>query len=154
VGLATIKGFAFGLNKPVVGVASLDTLAQSVNASGCICPVVDAKRSLVYSALYERKDRLIRRKSRYFLLPIKELLSRIKKDTVFLGDGLLIYRGEIEKHIGKKAHFSDSELWYPQPEALFELTEKKIKNKEFSDAARITPLYLYPKECQIRGRRP
>ena len=75
VGLAVIKGFAFSLNKPVAGIVSLDVIAGSQsNFSGYVCPVVDARRSLVYSAIYRAKNGALKRKSRYLLVSPNDLL--------------------------------------------------------------------------------
>ena len=149
VGLATIKGLAFSLNKPITGVASLDTIARSAHKfTGCICPVVDAKRSLVYSAIYKLKNGQLRRRSRYMLISVKELLKKFKrKDKIFfLGDGLLLYRNEIAGKLGGSANFADENSWYPKPENLIAIAREGM---ELDNPDKIVPLYLYPKECQI-----
>ena len=50
VGVATVKGLAWGLKKPIAGIPTLDILAQNVRADNNthIIPVIDAKRSMVY----------------------------------------------------------------------------------------------------------
>lgn len=157
IGLATLKGLAFPFNKPVVGVVSLDVAANSQGITkksiteGLVCPIIDAKRSLVYSAIYSLKNGQLRRKSRYFLLAVDELLKKIKRDgkVIFSGDGLLLYRNDIEKGLGLSAGFVDERFWYPEPASLLACAREKIKNKEFSPLDKIVPLYLYPKECQI-----
>jgi len=150
VGLSTVKGFTFVLNKPLVGIASLDIIASGCGIEGFVCPIVDARRSLVYSALYSFKNSRLKRSSRYFLCGIKDLLSRIKGRVNFIGDGILLYRREIEVNLKERAHFLEADLWYPQPENILKLTFEKMKNKEFVDSDRVVPLYLYPKDCQVR----
>lgn len=153
VGLAVIKGFAFSLDKPVAGIVSLDAIAGSQsNFSGYVCPVVDARRSLVYSAIYRAKDGVLKRKGRYLLVPLKELFLRLKGQAkiIFLGDGLSLYRDEIKKEFGSRAHFADENFWYPDLENLLRLAREKIKNKETMDSGKLVPFYMYPKECQIK----
>lgn len=169
IGLAVIKGLAFPSDKPIVGVGSLDVLARAVsNHSGLVCPIVDARRSLVYTAIYEMKDGHLMRKSRYLLVSVEKLLSRLKgKDgVVFLGNGLNLYADELKKKLGSLCIFADESLWYPRPENLYLSVKEKInastvfsidterrrsiKNKEFSDLHKLVPIYLYPKECQIK----
>lgn len=153
IGLATIKGFALALKKPVIGLSSLDTMAYSVNGEDKdICPVVDAKRALVYSAIYRKQGVILRRKSRYLLVGINELLDKIKKETVFLGDAVALYRAEIANRFKQKPCFKEEDYWYPCPEFLLALALEKIKKKEFKDAGKIVPLYLYPKDCQVVNR--
>ena len=53
IGAATIKGLAFGRNKPCVGVSTLEALAYNLRGfSGIACPVMNARRSQVYNALF------------------------------------------------------------------------------------------------------
>ncbi len=179
IGVSTIKGFCLGLNKPAVGISSLDLIARNarcnyeadrIKQSCIVCPIIDAKRLLVYSAIYTSyqlsvishqfgKNKL-KLKSRYFLMPIKELLrnfsslsaGRVRERSekvVFLGDGIFLYRAEIEKKLGVRAVFLEEQFWYPRPENLFNLAKEKIVKKEWMDARKIVPVYLYPKECQV-----
>src|SRR3712207_4927086 len=53
IGIATVKGLADGTGKPFVGISSLDGLAFNLAySSGIICPIIDALRDNVYTALY------------------------------------------------------------------------------------------------------
>ena len=153
VGFAVIKGLILPFNKPIVAVGSLDLIANSVgNESGCVCPLVDARRSLVYSAAYSKKDGKLTRKTRYLLVSIEELFRRLslKGKVTFSGDGLNLYSDIIKKKLGRLANFADRSLWYPKPESLLHCVKEKIKNKEFSDLHKLVPVYLYPKECQVK----
>ena len=53
IGVSLIKGLAFGRGKPVAAVSALEALAESLMPlSGLVCPVMDARRGQVYSALF------------------------------------------------------------------------------------------------------
>lgn len=53
IGVATAKGLAMSLDKPVIGVPTLDALAyQACAYPGLICPMMDARRQQVYTGLY------------------------------------------------------------------------------------------------------
>ncbi len=53
IGVAAAKGFAWGGEKPCWGVSTLEAMARSLGAwQGYVCPVMDARRSQVYNALY------------------------------------------------------------------------------------------------------
>ena len=57
IGMATIKGLSMGANKPYVSISSLDALANSlITFDGIICPIMDALRDNVYTALYKNID--------------------------------------------------------------------------------------------------
>lgn len=53
IGAATVKGLAFGKNKTVIGVSTLEAMARNLlPAKGVICPVMNARRAQVYNALF------------------------------------------------------------------------------------------------------
>ena len=53
IGVAAAKGFAWGKNIPCYGVSTLESMALGLGAyEGLICPVMDARRSQVYNALF------------------------------------------------------------------------------------------------------
>lgn len=53
IGAATVKGLAFGKNKPCIGVSTLEALAENLSSvSGIICPAMNARRNQVYNALF------------------------------------------------------------------------------------------------------
>ncbi len=54
IGMATAKGFAQALNKPMVTVSTLESLAHNLNCvTGLVCPILDARRNQVYTAVYK-----------------------------------------------------------------------------------------------------
>ncbi|MDD5611348.1 MAG: tRNA (adenosine(37)-N6)-threonylcarbamoyltransferase complex dimerization subunit type 1 TsaB, partial [Candidatus Omnitrophica bacterium] len=48
IGISTCKGFALGLDKPLLGIPSLDILAKNVSTKeeALVCPLIDARRNL------------------------------------------------------------------------------------------------------------
>lgn len=57
IGAATIKGLAFGSDKPCLGISTLEALAHQLIALGngteaILCPVMNARRGQVYNALF------------------------------------------------------------------------------------------------------
>ena len=57
IGVSTVKGLAWGADKPCVGVSTLEAMAwHGLAAGGLICPVMDARRGQVYNALFEIRD--------------------------------------------------------------------------------------------------
>lgn len=57
IGVSTVKGLAWASDKKCVGVSTLEAMAwHGVSAGGLICPVMDARRSQVYNALFETDE--------------------------------------------------------------------------------------------------
>ncbi|MBQ6386783.1 MAG: tRNA (adenosine(37)-N6)-threonylcarbamoyltransferase complex dimerization subunit type 1 TsaB [Lachnospiraceae bacterium] len=101
IGSATAKGLGLALGKPIVEVSTLAGLAFNLPfAEGLVCPIMDARRSQVYSGIYRfengrpvpvREDRAI---------PVEELareLNGLGETAVFLGDGVDVYREMLEE---------------------------------------------------------
>lgn len=153
VGLSTIKGLAFAVRKPVVGVPSLDVLAMNVPEENTrICTLCDAKRDLVYACLYDKKGMTLRRKSEYLLTDIQDVLRRIKGDVTFIGDGLALYKSDIDKAKGITPKFLDKGSIFPQARSLAYLARQRFVKKTFDNINQLVPLYLYPDHCQIKKR--
>lgn len=169
VGVATIKGFAWSLNKPVLGISTLDILAKNINpvrnttqisaktivSNGVkindkfIVPIIDAKRNLIYSSIYKAKRGTLKRIMPYMLLTKDEFFKKAKPHSIVLGDAVGLYKEDILKNI-KGVNLLDKDYWYPKAHNIISLALGKIKAKNWDNAFDIRPIYLYPKECQIR----
>ncbi|MFA6378296.1 MAG: tRNA (adenosine(37)-N6)-threonylcarbamoyltransferase complex dimerization subunit type 1 TsaB [Candidatus Omnitrophota bacterium] len=154
VGLSTIKGFCLATQKPVVGISSLDLIAQNIKAAQDqdICVISDAKRNMVYAAIFRYGKNGLKRIGKYFLIEVKDLLPQIKKDTIFVGDGIALYRDPIEKHFAKtnfKITFAQEATWLPRAEHLAFLALGRFEKKKTDNINKIVPLYLYRQDCQV-----
>lgn len=91
IGVSTVKGLAWALDKPCVGVSTLEAMAwHGLAAGGVVCPVMDARRSQVYNALFRIEDGKPRRLTPDRPIALAELAEelRILSEPVFLvGDG-------------------------------------------------------------------
>ncbi|HRZ14218.1 MAG TPA: tRNA (adenosine(37)-N6)-threonylcarbamoyltransferase complex dimerization subunit type 1 TsaB [Candidatus Omnitrophota bacterium] len=158
IGMAAVKALAWAVDRPVVGVGSLDILAYTLRAEeGMIVPVMDAKRSMVYTAAYTSAAGRIRRRSPYRLVPVddfarafsRKIYPREKNRIIIMGDGIPLVRDKLCGRMSD-AFLADKDFWYPYPQALLELAQQARDRGQTTDAFRVQPVYLYPKECQIR----
>ncbi len=153
LGFSTVKGFSLALRKPVIGIPTLDALAMNATVSDKeIITAIDAKRGLVYSCVYTNKEGRLIKNTPYLLLKVEELLKKIKRPAVILGDALKLYHNEIVKN-APGIVFLENDLWYPKARNIISLALKKLKGTKPDASIRLKPIYLYPKECQIREAR-
>ena len=92
IGAATVKGLAFGTNKPCIGVSTLEALAYNlIGQNGLICPVMNARRKQVYTALFRCTDGHLERlvpDSALAITELDELLQSYRDEPIYLcGDG-------------------------------------------------------------------
>ncbi len=152
IGLAFVKALAFPTKKPVVGVPSLDVLAAGLPyTTRTVCPILDAKQKNVYAALYAPDAHTPKRQSDYLLAPVAEVLAQITQPTVLLGDGAILYRDQIIERIGERAEFASVEFAFPRAATLARLGAERLANGQRDDASTLVPMYLYPRDCSVRG---
>lgn len=100
IGAATLKGLAFGRNKPCVGVSTLEALAYNlVGFHGLAVPVMNARRLQIYTATFEVNTREIKRLTPDRAISIEELEQELKTtdQPIYLsGDGYEITREGFE----------------------------------------------------------
>lgn len=100
IGSATAKGLGLALGAKLAAVPTVDALAM--NLYGCdklICPVMDARRSQVYTGLYtfEKQDGsyALHAQLTQCALSVQELAGKINetgREVIFLGDGVPVYQ--------------------------------------------------------------
>ncbi len=107
IGIGTIKGLAYGLGKPVVGVSTLEALAYNIDVTDLvICPIMDARRGQVYNGLYRYNDGELSCIEEPRALSIEELCEELTERTIFVGDGVNVHKEKIKELLGDKAVFS------------------------------------------------
>lgn len=149
VGVSTMKGLAWALKLPVAGIPSLDALAMSVQGNDLksICVLMDARRNQVYASFYEKKGGQLKRKSEYFLTAMPNVLKKIQKETILIGDGIKVFKEQIERL--NKGLLRPEKEWYPKARYVAQLAEVRFRKKDFDDPMALVPLYLYPQDCQV-----
>ena len=141
IGVSEAKGLCYGLDIPLIALSSLDIMAYQVIQSGTeadyYCPMIDARRMEVYSAIYDKSMKKIKEVSADVIdeNSYSEIISKGK--TCFFGDGSIKCKNRI---ISPEVIFLDD--IYPLAAGMVTLAEKKYEQKEFVDLAYFEPFYL------------
>lgn len=151
IAVSTVKGLAYPLGIPVVGVPTLDVIAYNLcYASSLICPVLDARKKEVYAALYRGNgEGELEKISEDWVLRPEELCSRIAERTIFLGTGVEVYREIFRERIGPRAIFASPELSLPRASHVARLSLPAFQRGKTLDLFSFTPLYLRRSEAEI-----
>lgn len=103
IGSATAKGMALALNKEIVSVPTIDAMAYNLwGNENQICPLMDARRRQVYTGLYQFEEGNMNTLLPECVLMIEEIVDKVNesgKKTVFLGDGVSVFKEYIEENI-------------------------------------------------------
>jgi tRNA threonylcarbamoyladenosine biosynthesis protein TsaB len=101
IGASAIKAMAQVFDKPIAAVPTLDALAYNLyNFDGLVCPMLDAQRGAVYSALYKWENNRLIKLADYRVIDAKELVDKLmsyNRQVVLLGDGVEIAAKHLEE---------------------------------------------------------
>ncbi len=96
VGLATVEGFAFATGRPAIAISSLKALALGVPGPVPVCPVLNARRGEVYTALYRWDgDRLQELGPERAVSP-EQLARELTGEILVVGDGASLVMAALE----------------------------------------------------------
>ncbi|MDN5326154.1 MAG: tRNA threonylcarbamoyladenosine biosynthesis protein TsaB [Moorella sp. (in: firmicutes)] len=155
IGLATVKGLAQAAGKPLVGIPTLDALAWNAwGVPGLICPVIQARRLEVYTALFRWQEGELCRLTPYQAVDPASLVSLLESYTApvyFLGDGVAPYR-EVWQQLGARAHFLPPPNNLSRAAAVAILGEERLRIGRPDDLSRLKPLYLRPAPAERQTR--
>ena len=152
IGIGTIKGLAFALSKPVVGVTSLAVLAAQADLpTKCVFPVMDARRNEVYYGLYvsEKGERQQVGNPRV-ALP-SELVKNVHEPCQFIGNGARLYLEMFESALGPLAQFSHSSLDTIQAGTIAKLALKQFQSNLTQDLHAVAPYYIRRSDAEVHA---
>lgn len=90
IGAATLKGLAFGRNKPCAAVSALEALAYNLrDTDGVVCALMDARRGQFYTAMFEIGRGEVRRLTPDAAESGEQIADRLKAypAVTLVGDG-------------------------------------------------------------------
>ena len=145
VGMASAKGICFALQKPLIAVNSLEIIACAAIlensdkidlSNSLICPMIDARRMEVFTALYTQKLEKILEPQPMIIDPNSFENHFLVNKILFVGNGAKKWELICKS---KNAFFTQN------PNnllAMNKLSFKKYENKDFSELAYSEPSYL------------
>ena len=152
IGISTIKGFALSLNKPVIGVSTLDALAQNVSPfDGIVCSVLDAKNDNVYAGIYMCKSGILNRQGDYQTGTIDELISTLQtssENIIFVGDGSISFQDKFKSSLKERAHFAPAHLTHQLSTSVAKVAFDLALNGKVTTADSLMPMYLKKSQAE------
>ncbi len=141
IGVSVAKGLCYGLEIPLIAVNSLETMATytALNSTEnmLFCPMIDARRMEVYTALYSTKGEEIK--------PISAEIIEEDFLAEYLNNNKILFFGNGAEKCKTKITHPNATFDGPQKTSaqfMQKLTEEKYNKKEFEDIAYFEPFYL------------
>lgn len=143
IGVSTAKGLCYGLDIPLISVSTLEIMFQQAiskaeNAETALfCPMIDARRMEVYTAIYNSKGQ-IQKEISAEIINEDSFNEFLENQTIyFFGNGSEKCRETITH---PNAHFIAN--IDPLAENMIYLAEKAFENNKFENVAYFEPFYL------------
>ena len=114
-------------------------------ASGLVCPIMDARRKQVYTGIYRFGGEMPEIVCGQMAVPIEELLDRLMElegKVTFLGDGVQVFREQIEERLPGRAFFAPAHLIKQRAGAVAVRGLQLLREGKAVDAAMHRPDYL------------
>lgn len=147
IGMATAKGLAFSARKPIVGVPTLDAFVQlHVPSSLRMRPILDARKSEVFTALYDEDGRKL---SPDIHIKPEILVEQMKAESpvLVMGDGARRYRDIFERVPG--INFAPPEKDDPRPATVALVGRRLFLEGNIQDVDLLVPLYIRPSDAEL-----
>lgn len=153
-GVASIQGLALATGKQCAGFSSLALLSMNFSLSTTlVCPLLDARKSEVYAALYDCSSAIPLPLLTDCVSPPATLLDQIAATTVkpviFVGDGALRYHDQIAERLGDQAIFAPFPLHSPHAANGILLAAHAAQCGELLEPGQLLPVYLRASDAEI-----
>jgi tRNA threonylcarbamoyladenosine biosynthesis protein TsaB len=150
IGVTIAKTLAWSLNKPLVGISSLELLAANGRYfNGFICPLMDARRGQVYTGLYKGDSFRIVPEVDDVNILLVDWLSMLKEhntNVLFVGNDVHLHRETIIEYLGEFAYFAQISENNPRPSELALIGLKK----DAEDVHSFVPNYTRLAEAETK----
>ncbi len=144
IGVSTAKGLCFALEKPLIAVETLGAMAQgmidegNIDTNTLLCPMIDARRMEVYTALFDSAGNVIKNTTAEIINEQSFYETLQNNQVLFFGDGAEKCREVLSKNPNAQfvTGFVNSATYLTQK------ASEKFANRDFEDVAYFEPYYL------------
>jgi len=150
IGVSASKGLCYALDKPLISISTLKAMANGMakflkfsmpslfQKNPLLCPMIDARRMEVYSAIFDIKINEIKKVSADIIDENSYHVFSIDKQIIFFGDGA----AKCKKVLSNNDNVIFIDSFYPSAEFMAEISTEKFKSNKFEDLAYFEPFYL------------
>jgi len=151
IGLATAKGLAVSLNKPVVGVSTLLAAAFNIKIEPgrLAVPCLNAYRQEVYACCYADGMREVIPELSVSPEGLCDRLEKLDGSFLFVGDGATVYRDLFSKRLGSRFAVSEQKTAATATGVAL-LAWERFKSNDPDDISRLAPNYIRKSDAEIK----
>ena len=150
VGLATAKGLAQGLRRPLIGISSLEAMAAQLPSSAYpICPILTSRRGEVFCAVFGHdREGMLEQIKTIACRPFEDLPRYVKEPAVFVGHDFEKQAPRIKAVFGSRVFLAPAHLWTLRASAVGARGLERYRAHDFDDLDSLVPTYLRPPDIR------
>lgn len=156
IGSSTAKGLGLALKKPLIAIPTLEGIAYNLfGTEKLICPMMDARRSQVYTALYEYQKGELETVTQPEAKSVEEVIiavNELGRPVIYLGDGVEVYREPLINSTMTEYYFAPPHVSKQRAGAIAALGSIYYKKGIFETAADHKPIYLRESQAERERR--
>jgi len=150
IGVATVKGLAQVLERPVIGISSLQMLAMNLPLCPVpICVFLDARKKEVYTQLYRWTDEGPVAVSQAQVLPPAAVLQQLQGEVALVGDAVPLYQELIAELPADRVQLPAMPAHQPRASQAAWLAWKAFLAGKRQHAAELLPVYIRPSDAEL-----
>jgi tRNA threonylcarbamoyladenosine biosynthesis protein TsaB len=152
ISLSTAKGLCMATEKPLIGVETLAGLACQFPFSPLpICPVIDARKNEIYTALYRcNRQGEPEKTTEAMVIKPQRLAEFITTPTLLVGDGLPLYGPMLKELLGESALLAPPEVCFARAAAIGSAAWRLFRQGSFLDPATAVPIYVRASYAELQ----
>ena len=155
IALSTAKGLCMATKKPLIGVSTLTGLASQFPFYPLpICPVVDARKNEIYTALYRcNQQGLLEKTTEDMVINPRRLPEFINGPTLLVGDGLPLYGLILKELLGESARFAPPEVCFARAAGIGFAAWHLFRQGSFLNPATAVPIYVRASDAELQFKK-
>lgn len=146
IGVSTAKGLCYSLDKPLIAISTLEAMAAGMIDSmkdkditdTLFCPMIDARRMEVYSAIFDANLNMTREIKAEIIDENSFKNELLSNKIVYGGDGA----DKCREALGSNSNAIFLDDFLPSSGFISQLAEAKFQSNKFEDVAYFEPFYL------------
>lgn len=149
IGVSVVKTMAQVLNKPIIGISTLEAMAHGIYSSDVIVPIIDARGNRIFVGEFVRYEGKFIKISEERLTTVDEfILNMNEKSYLFVGDGAKKLDSGFN-YIIPKHHFTLADMNNCIARSVAVLAKKRYENGDFDSFFDLVPNYLRKSQAEI-----
>jgi len=152
IGVTTVKAMAFAAGKPVISIYTLDALAYNLSMSkALICPIIDARNSQVFTAIYRFVNNKPERLTEYLGLHINELVNIIRPmegEIILLGDACNLHKDYFTAELGERLIAAPPNIVPAKASSVAVLASHAFLEGKLESCYDMVPFYLRKSQAE------